>query len=389
MKTLKTLAIFCLSAMLVSCAAPEASDGGNTGSDDGNTINEKGVSLVVDKLFIYNNGGADENGVATFTVYYNGEDVTNDENTAIFQDKNLLVGNTFTSTADPCSLRFRAAYGADYCDDEILLNIVQTPPTHEDTFVDNNREKTDFVRRVLITQFTGTNCGFCPEMVNALHTVASSQVYSSKFVLAAAHLYNGTDPAYLNDAKTLHTSVGVNSFPTINADMWQNNANRNSDSVGALIRSALSRTTVKGGIAASACHHEDKNYVTVCCHVKAKESGNFRVGAWLLEDEIWGQQANNGYTAVDGVKFNYHNNCIRIANQSRQSSIDYTGLTLGYIEAGQTATKEFAFPLQTSWNTEKLHLVLFISTQEGNNWYVNNVITAPINGEVDFDYITK
>ena len=388
MKTLKTLAIFCLSAMMFACAAPDAGDGNGNGNGSDQKDNE-GVVLVVDKLFIYNNGGENESGIATFTVYNNGVDVTNDENTMIFQDTNPLEGNTFTYTGEPCSLLFRAVYGvADYSD-EIRLNIVQTPPAHEGEFVDNNRERTDFARRVLITQFTGTNCGYCPEMVNALHTIASNPVYSSKFVLAAAHLYNGTDPAYLNDAKTLHTSVGVSGFPTINADMWKNNANRNSDSVGALIASAFSRTTAKGGIAVSACHHVEKNYITVRCYVKAKESGNFRVGAWLLEDNIWGSQANNGYSAVDNVDFNYHNNCIRLANQSRQSSEDYTGLTLGYIEAGATATKDFAFPLLTTWKTENLRLVLFISTQEGNEWYVNNVITANIDGEKDFDYIKK
>jgi hypothetical protein len=267
------------------------------------------------------------------------------------------------------------------------LNIVQTPPTHEDKFVDNNPTKTNFVRRVLITQFTGTGCGFCPEMINALHTIAANPYYGDKFVLAAAHLFNAADPAYLNDAKMLSTAVGVKGYPTTNADMWKNNTNRNANSVGDLIDDALNRTTVKGGIAVSSTYHEESNYITVRCHVKAKESANFRVGAWLLEDDIWGSQANNGYTANEGVDFNTHNNCIRIANQSRQSNLDYTGLTLGRIEAGATMTKDFAFPLlKNKWEVNNLRLVLFISTEENGKWYVNNVIEAPINGVVDFEY---
>lgn len=386
MKALKTLAIFCLSAMLFGCAPTP--DSGNNG--DGNNEHTKGLVLVVDKLFIYNNGGADENGIATFTVYYNGEDVTNHEDTYIYVGKNseeTLDGNTYTSTADPCSVRFGASYKVEFTKSDIVLNIVQTPPPAPAAPVDNNPTKTDFVRRILLTQFTGTSCGFCPDMINALYTTANNAVYGKKFIIAAAHLYGTADPAYLNDAKTLDKSMGVNSYPTINVDMWKNNTNRDANSVAAVIQSALDRTTVKGGIAVNAKYYVDEKYITINCLVKAKESGNFRIGAWLLEDKIYGQQANNGYTALQGVDFNNHNNCIRIANKSRQSGDDYSGVTLGYIEAGKTDSHEFAFPLlNQSWKPENLRLVVFISTKENGKWRVNNVVKAPINGSVDFEY---
>ena len=386
MKTLKRLAFMLLSVALVGCG--NTTDGLNTGGNgDGDSGADQGLVLSVDKLFIYNNGGADENGVATFTVTYNGEDVTADSTIFKGEDEEL-DGNTFSSTAEPCSIRFWASYGTEVTRAEILLNIVATPPSAPAVPVDNNPTKTNFVRRVLLTQFTGTSCGFCPEMMNALYTVAQNEYYSSKYVLAAAQLYGAADPAYLNDAKTLDKSMGVSSFPTVNVDMQKNTGYRNAEKLFDLIADALERTTVKGGIAVNSEYHAEAGYIVINTLVKAAADADFRIGAWLLEDKINsnGMQANNGYSPIEGVDFNIHNNSIRLANQSRQSSTDYTGLTLGHLAAGETASKSFAFPLLKSWNADNLRVIVFISTKEGDKWCVNNVVKAPKSGSVEFEY---
>lgn len=381
MKTVKTLALMLLGATLVGCTTGNAGNGEN--SDSGV---DKGLVLSVDKLFIYNNGGADADGIATFTVTYNGEDVTA-ESTIFKGEDEALDGNTFTSTAEEaCSFRFWASYGIEYTKSDILLNVVLTPPDAPAAPEDTYPDKTNFVRRILLTQFTGTGCGYCPEMMNALHTVAQNSYYGDKFVLAAAHLYGTADPAYLNDAKSLDRTLGVGTYPTVNADMWKNTGHRNSEKLVDLIQDALDRTTVKGGIAVNAEYHADSKYVVINTLVKASEEADFRVGAWLLEDKISGAQSNNGYTPIEGVNFDLHNNAIRLANKSRQPSGDYTGQTLGHLAKGETMEKSFAFPLLKSWKPENLRVIVFISTKEGEKWYVNNVVKAPIQGSVDFEY---
>lgn len=387
MKTLKFLAIFCLGAMLCACqgAGTESGSGSGTGTGSGSdSDNDKGLHLAVDKLFIYNNGGADADGIATFTVTFNGEDVTADS--AIFLEEDPIDGNTYTSTAKPCSLRFWAQYGLEQTKSDIILNIVQTPPAAPAAPQDNNPTKTNFVRRVLLTQFTGTSCGFCPEMMNALYEVSNHAYTKNKFVLAAAHLFGTNDPAYLNDAKTLDKTMGVVGFPTVNADMWKNEGERSTNSVYDLIDAAYKRTTVKGGIAVNSTFYEEENYVIATCLIKAAEGTEFRVGAWLLEDNLTGNQANNGYSPLPGVNFNHHNNSIRLANKSFNVELNYTGVSVGRIEAGATKSHSFAFPLLKTWKTQDLRIVVFISTKEGDKWYVNNVISCPINGTTDFEY---
>jgi hypothetical protein len=78
---------------------------------------------------------------------------------------------------------------------------------------------------------------------------------------------------------------------------------------------------------------------------------------------------------------------------SKASNTDFSGYSLGTIEAGKTASHEFAFKLKengagskTKWNHDNLRVIVFISTQEGNKWYVNNVVKCPKDGSVDFEY---
>ena len=66
---------------------------------------------------------------------------------------------------------------------------------------------------------------------------------------------------------------------------------------------------------------------------------------------------------------------------------------MGEIEAGKTASREFAFKLKDNgkggknyWNHDNIRVIVFISTKEGNNWYVNNVVKCPKDGSVDFEY---
>lgn len=290
---------------------------------------------------------------------------------------------------------YRAAqYWSDFADQIYAEPGTETTPT--DTVAvpeDKYPSKTNFKRRILVTQFTGTGCGYCPRIINALYQLNSSD-YADDVVLTAAHLYNSGDPAYLSSAADLDSSLGITSFPKVCIDLDKSATTGSSySSIVDLVSNAQSRVDVKGGIAVNSKYNAETGTININVLVKAKESAEFRVGAWLLEDGIYGEQSNDGYTPDDGVDFNTHNNCVRSAFSSSSSS-DYTGYSLGTIEAGKSASREFSFGLklngtgsQSNWNHDNLRLVVFISTKEGNNWLVNNVVKAPKSGSVDFEYL--
>ena len=382
MKTLKFLAIFCLSALaFVGCEASSSEDNNDGGSDT-----SKQLLLIADKTTIYDNG----TDAATFTLYYDGMILT--EGYEIYEGETLLEGNTFTSTVKGSHIIW-ASYGTLESND-VSINVVSTPPAAPAAPEDTNPEKTNFKRRVLLTQFTGTGCGFCPLMMNALHYAL--QVYGDEIVIAAAHLYNENDPAYLSEAQTLDNAMSIFDFPNLVADL--DKTTRNADpfysNVKKIIDSSFARVDVKGGIAVNAKYHPEEGYIVINTTVKAKTTTDFRVAAWLLEDGIYGKQAvySDPYSEtgeliqpLDGVVFNTHNNCIRLT-EGKQSNADYTGFSLGTIEAGKTASRDFAFRLQSKWKTDNLRVIVFITTKEGNNWLVNNVVSCKKDDSVDFEY---
>lgn len=380
MKTLlKTLAIFCLGAFaFVGCE--------QSGGDDNGGGNTSKLLLVADKSNIYDNG----EDCVTFTLYYEGMTLT--EGYEIYIGENPLTGNTFSST-EIGSYTAWATYGTVQSND-VSINVVATPPAAPTAPEDTNPEKTNFKRRVLLTQFTGTGCGYCPLMINAVH-LAMNGSYGDNAVLAVAHLFNESDPAYLSEAQTLDNSMGFNAaapylFMDLNKAM---DTLYEQSAIESNIAKCLNRVEVRGGIAVNSAYYAEENYIVLTATVKAASTNEFRIGAWLLEDGISSKQSvYNSVQPVEGVDFNTHDNCIRLAD-SKYSNSNYTGYSLGTIEAGKTASREFAFKLKDNgtggknyWNHNNLRVIVFISTKEGNNWFVNNVVKCPKDGSVDFEY---
>ncbi|HET8837435.1 MAG TPA: Omp28-related outer membrane protein [Flavobacteriaceae bacterium] len=113
-------------------------------------------------------------GTATFTVTTNtGDDVTS--SSEIFVDGTALTDNTFTPTAEGMY-----EITAQYAD--------LTSAVFELTVVADGQL---FPKRVLIEDFTGTWCGNCPKVANAIDMV---QAQSDNVVVVAVHQADGSQP---------------------------------------------------------------------------------------------------------------------------------------------------------------------------------------------------
>ena len=217
--------------------------------------------------------------------------------------------------------------------------------------------------------------------------------------LTVAHRYNNTDPAYLT-GYALDQAMGVNGAPYLVADMYYNVGLYNN--MAAYIRETLlpytyHRNTIKTKAGISAVSYIEDDKVIIKATVKAAEESLFRIGAWLIEDGIYGQQTNYGFEG----DFNTHDNCIRIAD-SKVSTSDYTGYEIGPvgedgkvqpIKKGETAEHTFTIELKDKWKRENCSLVLFVTAPEKiqgrESYFVNNVIEIPLEGEVAFEYVDE
>lgn len=371
--------------LFASCGETGTATGGETPDNPDVPVNGE-LTLEVDKLIIQ--AGVDQ---AKLTVKFNDQPIT--EDVTIFDSKNkpIDLGSDFIFTSETeGEYSFWANYKT-FNSNKVYVTVVATPVP--ETPADPQPSNTSFVRRVLLTKVTGAGCVACPNVTAALHyffhgndeAVPATEPHelAPYVVKAEAHTYEGGyDPAQLSGF------YSVSSWPTVIVDWAQYFV----PSQGVITLSAIEKMVedrfeaeaAKVGIAVNSVCENGAITLKVC--VKAAQTAQYRVGAWLLEDNIQGQQS--GVTS-DPKNAWYHefDDCIRIAD-SKLSAAVFSGHKLGIIEAGKTAEKMFTWKLKDNWVKDNLELCVFVSAPDasGRSYWVNNVIKAPVNGATPFEY---
>ena len=366
----KIASLLAAAVMLFACeeTKPEGTDG------------EGALTIVSDRDVIQSNG----QDAATLKVLFDGKDVTAE---AIFHDETdaivTLDGGRFTATEDG-EYKFWAEYGTastfdKNLDDNGLFVIkaisVAVPAVAEDP----QKSNTSFVHRAFLTQYTGTGCGYCPAMIKILRELFADAAVKAKTVHAAVHSYNSADPAYISAPK-------VNSYPYLTVDQTQAFSHAQSVTVLKSLVEASTAPSAKAGISVNPMYYAEDGVLVVTVSVKAAADGLFNVGAWLLEDGIYGMQED--YVGIKDSSYDTHENCVRVADSKFKGT--WFGHSLGSLKAGETATKTFVMNVKKSWKVENLHLAVFTSygEQDGSKlvYTVCNAVDAPIDAPTPFEY---
>lgn len=341
--------------------------------------------------------------VATLTVTL-GDEVITEDVTIYDGDFKVVDLKDFKFVAPAAGdYVFWASYGT-YNSEEISIRAIDVPIP--ETPADSKPESTSFKARVLMTEFTTTGCAYCPNMKTLLHNALEDASVANKVVLTACHsgLINGKpDPAFVKT--TLDDFCNVSGFPNVNFDMYYSFGNYNvgtSEMRGIIDDMYSAKEDVAAGIAVNSSVDGEKLLFKVT--LKAAADGEYRVGAFLLEDGIYGVQS--GGSAQDWM--NTHDGVIRYID-SRYGKDQYFGHSVGKVEKGRTADYVFDWDLDVIWSEgalkgeqygnyywdefvmDNLHLVVFVSTlgvdDKGNQfYYVNNVIDCPVNGMTPYEY---
>lgn len=328
--------------------------------------------------------GVDE---VTFSVEYDGIDVTSESVIYSAQDdaEADLPDMKFT-TETPGTYSFYAVYSSMRSE---TVTITALESSLAEIPEDPQPGSTDFVRKVLLLQFTGIGCSFCPSSDAAIDRLMDTPLRNS-FVHVACHSRERDDPAWYGGP--LKNVFGADTTPYVVIDLDENicheggclaaSLNALTSEYDFLISSAMSLRPAKAAIAASSAAGDGSIVVSVS--VKASETGEYKVGAWLVEDGIFGRQVNG--TGISG-NFDTHDNCLRYADYSGDgSSADYTGHSLGTVDAGESYEYTFSIETDSSWDIENCHLVLFVCSKEGNGFYVTNAATCEIGGTLAYEY---
>lgn len=358
-----------------------------------------GLTMEVDNTIIQVNKGR-----AIFTIKHNGKVVEsnykmykNGTETSMPTTEVTIDGKKYKQpyfeSKQTGTFSFYVTYNITESTKNTPISIQVNNDAIPDRTTDPNPSSTSFKRRAMVMQFTGTDCGYCPYMIEPLEQLAADATYKDLFSWAAIHTFNPlSDPAAprnSEDQQKLGSTFGVSGYPTVLVDIGTmvGNSNNNIALNLANLKKAVDNSVANApsaGISAAMNLDENNRVVTARVSVKAKDSNIYRVSMWLLEDNIKGAQ--NGSSTI-----NTHDHAVRYVARGTDGSANYVGYELNdgkTMTAGQVA--DYVFSINIKDQTVKLancKLLFFVTTSTGNSYtVVNSVVSKDLKTAVPFEY---
>lgn len=370
MNILRSLIILATAAVAAGCAEKPADD------QTGKTETEGKVTLTSDCTFIC----ADGTDAATFTVTVTGDDgkvtdVTSEAEIYFNKTDELLEGNTF-STSTKGEYSFYAAYGLGISETVGISALTKVPQLPADT----QENSTTFRHRMLLIQHTGATCPNCPLMMTSLKNLSENEEYRDAYNLVASHsYYDGlNDDAYSPAAKTLSATFGSGSYPELTFNLTNTNTGHDYSEICSQV-AALTQDSAHAGIAMAV--ETADNEIIARVEFKSGEDRNYRIGAWLLEDDIFARQSGAGEAWQ-----HYHNNAIRAMYGEKQTESIY-GAAAGKIQPREKIEKLFRFPLEDSWKAENCKVIAFVTKEDSEgNFDIANCVVCKVGETTGYEY---
>lgn len=342
--------------------------------DDGPVAGNGTLTIEADKVEVV----ADGEDYVEITVKYDGEVVAEEVD---FYDASTNVparvkANRFTSkTTGQYSIY--AIYNGVKSN---VLKITALEYAVPSAPADPDPQNVSFRKRVLFTQFTSTGCVYCPIVTGFLRELAADAEYKDKFVLGASHAdmpgyQNGEDPAAYSEVNAFMSAFGIEGFPTLIADFGDRLGSYSLAAVKALVDEYYGDGSAAAGIAVNSEIHD--NVLVMRASVKAAKAGKYRIGAWLLEDGIYGKQ-----TGAPDESYYVHDHCIRVPDAESH----FMGYDLGMIGKGKSADHAFVMKLDPKWNIDNCSLLLYVTSASGSDQIANNAVIVPLGKSVAYEY---
>lgn len=240
--------------------------------------------------------------------------------------------------------------------------------------------------RALFVRFSGLEEGYSPYYIAAFDTLSKSEAYKNSYIEVVAHTYSSTAPVYCNLG--IDKYYGISSFPTVICNNTTTLSNYGYEkNLQTLKKQIDSYHTDTPKVNIDADVRKDGYKYLIDVIIKVNDAGNYRVGGWLVEDNIEAFQYNFG-CKVEGVDFNIHNGVLR-ATCGDTADEQFTGIDLGYLERNQIVERTLIIEpqLTSATNTQILNqlycrAVVFVNEQDKNDEIMTvNTITT--------DYITS
>lgn len=286
----------------------------------------------------------------TLTVTNNTGDVLTDDAT-IYVDGNAIDGNTFTSDAVG-SHTITATY--ESAESEPLTVTFSAEP------------QVLFRKRVLIEDYTGTWCGYCPRVAHAIELVQQQTEYA---VAVAIHRPSSSssspvyDPYNFPGAEELEGVIGLAGYPNGMLNRMTQWTTPEPNNVGQAIALTQGENPKTGLAMASTV---SGNSISLDVKVKfSKDFSNLKLVVYVLENGLIYDQKNytTFYGGVSTIPNFVHNHTLRACLTPIMGEAISNSETVD----GNTYSRSFNVPVPANVaNAGKIEFVAFVVDAQGN-----------------------
>ena len=374
MKLTKFFALLCAAVAFVGCQdTPDGPDVPSNTSGD--------LTLTADKTAI----ALGE--TITFTAMQKDEttgesvDVTK-EVTLYDADLNKL-SNPFTPSVSG-AINVTATKGK-FTSNTVTITVMAQMPVVP---ADPQPENLAFNHRAVVIDHTGVNCGYCPGMTDKLLALAETEWHKhyNEVTCHAGGMASG-DPGNSAAATALNQMQSPEGYPNISINFYTAEVGNYGQSaflqyMAQAFEAYIKKDGADVGIAMAV--EGDSTNIYCAAQVKANEAKEYKVVAWLLENNIY--SPNQAGATKDYHKiYNYALRNIS-GEYSRQN---VAGESIGVLEAGATKDLTFTLPIvSTKWNWENMGVLVIVSAKDTNNrWEVVNSAYCPVKEAKAYEYV--
>jgi hypothetical protein len=222
-------------------------------------------------------------------------------------------------------------------------------------------KRTDFVKRVLIEEFTGHRCVNCPMGHAEVKSIMAANNHKVVAVAVHAGFFAGTQSSvFTTDFTTevgekLYAKFGTPSVPS--AVVNRKDGVKPRDEWASAVTSGLG-ITQDIDLQIHKVIKDDKLTVYVQAEALTDGDKNVKVGVYITESKIIAPQKNGSATISDYE----HNHVLR------KGITDYEGVTYWNNETvtkGTLKQKAFKVDIKPEWNVNNLHIVAFAVNSSG------------------------
>lgn len=327
MKKLHLLLAFLCFGLFISCSKDEKKSGGSVES----IVITSNISdvYVGDNVFFTVTGS---NG-AVFT-----------STSTVFVNNIATIGNRFTTTTTGTLSVYATYVTSD--------NVTLTSPTIQITV----QQAINFNKRVLIEDYTGTWCQYCPRVSYAISQVRSQ---TSDAVVVAIH--RGSDPYNFADAASLEAMIGLTGYPTGMLNRKTDWAYPETSNIAQAV-DLTSGVNPRVGLALNTSL--SGNTVTVEVKVKFGQNfSNLKLVVYALQDNLVSNQTNSTsyYGGVNPI-VNFDFDDVLRAYLTNSILGDAISGTTGI---NDVYTKTFTYTIPSNYVTANIHFAAFVVDSSG------------------------